>query len=50
MPCEGLSPEEGPAREIRSDQGTNLVGAEKELNLALQQMDYDEFGFATDGL
>ena len=32
----------GPISEIRSDQGTNLVGAEKELNLALKQMDNDE--------
>jgi hypothetical protein len=32
----------GPVREIRSDQGTNLVGAEKELNLALKEMNHDE--------
>ena len=29
----------GPVREIRSDQGTNLVGAEKELRRALEEMD-----------
>ena len=29
----------GPVREIRSDQGTNLVGAEKELQRALEEMD-----------
>ena len=32
----------GPVREIQSDQGTNLVGAEKELNLALKRMDNDK--------
>ena len=29
----------GPIRELRSDQGTNFVGAENELNTALQEMD-----------
>ena len=29
----------GPVREIRSDQGTSLVGAEKELRRALEEMD-----------
>lgn len=29
----------GPVREIRSDQGTNLVGAERKLKLALQELD-----------
>ena len=29
----------GPVREIRSDQGTNRVGAEKELRRALEEMD-----------
>ena len=29
----------GPIRELRSDQGTNFVGAENELNRALQEMD-----------
>ena len=29
----------GPVREIRSDQGTNLVGAEKELRRALEEID-----------
>ena len=28
-----------PVREIRSDHGTNLVGAEKELRRALEEMD-----------
>ena len=32
----------GPVREIRSDRGTNLVGAEKELNLALKEMNHEE--------
>ena len=29
----------GPIRELRSDQGTNFVGAENELKRALQEMD-----------
>ena len=29
----------GPIRELRSDQGTNYVGAENELKRALQEMD-----------
>ena len=29
----------GPVREIRSDQGTNLIEAEKELRRALEEMD-----------
>ena len=29
----------GPIRELRSDQGTNFVGAENELKAALQEMD-----------
>lgn len=29
----------GPVREIRSDQGTNFIGAENELKRALQEMD-----------
>ena len=32
----------GPVREIRSDQGTNFVGAENELKLALQEMDSEK--------
>ena len=32
----------GPFRKIRSDQGTNLVGAENELKLVLQEMDTDK--------
>lgn len=31
----------GPVREIRSDQGTNLVGAEKQLGRALEEMNND---------
>ena len=31
----------GPIREIRSDQGTNIVGAEKELKRALGEMDHN---------
>ena len=31
----------GPVREIKSDQGTDLVGAEKELKKALEQMDHN---------
>ena len=30
----------GPVREIRSDRGTNIVGAEKELKKALDEMDH----------
>lgn len=30
----------GPVREIRSDQGTNIVGAERELKKALEEMDH----------
>ena len=29
----------GPIRELRSDQGTNFVGAENELKAAVQEMD-----------
>ena len=32
-------PRRGPVREIRSDQGTNITGAEKELQRALSEMD-----------
>ena len=32
----------GPIRELRSDQGTNFVGAENELKRALQEMDDEE--------
>ena len=32
----------GPIRELRSDQGTNFVGAERELKLALQEMDSEK--------
>ena len=31
----------GPVREIRSDQGTNIVGAQTELKKALEEMDHD---------
>ena len=31
----------GPVRELRSDQGTNFVGAQNELKKALQEMDDD---------
>ena len=30
----------GPVREIRSDRGTNIIGAEKELKKALDKMDH----------
>ncbi|XP_067024054.1 uncharacterized protein [Acropora muricata] len=30
----------GPVREVRSDRGTNIVGAEKELKKALDEMDH----------
>ena len=30
----------GPVREIRSDQGTNIVGAERELKKALDELDH----------
>ena len=32
----------GPVREIHSDQGTNLIGAENELKLAVKEMDSDK--------
>lgn len=32
----------GPIRELRSDQGTNFVGADNELKKALQEMDDDQ--------
>ena len=32
----------GPIRELRSDQGTNFVGAQNELKKALQEMDDDQ--------
>ena len=32
----------GPVREIRSDQGTNIVGAQTELKNALEEMDHDD--------
>lgn len=32
----------GPVREVHSDQGTNLIGAENELELALKEMDSDK--------
>ena len=32
----------GPVRQLRSDQGTNLVGAKGELKEALEKMDNDE--------
>ena len=32
----------GPVREIRSDQGTNIVGAQTELKKALEEMDHDD--------
>ena len=31
----------GPLREIRSDQGTNIVGAERELKKALDELDHN---------
>ena len=31
----------GPVREIRSDQGTNIVGAERELKKALDELDHN---------
>ena len=32
----------GPIRELRSDQGTNFVGAQNELKKTLQEMDNDQ--------
>ena len=32
----------GPVREIRSDQGTNIVGAQTELKKALEEMEHDD--------
>ena len=32
----------GPVREIRLDQGTNIVGAQTELKKALEEMDHDD--------
>ena len=32
----------GPVREIRSDQGTNIVGAQTEFKKALEEMDHDD--------
>ena len=34
----------GPNRQIRSDQGTNFVGAKKELKEALGELDHDKIG------
>ena len=37
-----------PAREIRSDQGTNIVGAQTALKKALGEMDHDDIQRHTD--
>ena len=34
----------GPIRQMRSDQGTNFVGAKKELKEALGELDHDKIG------
>ena len=32
----------GPVREIRCDNGTNFIGAQRELSQAMQEMDHDQ--------
>ena len=34
----------GPIRQLRSDQGTNFVGAQRELKIALEEMDNERIG------
>ena len=42
LPKKSFIARRGSVREIRSDQGTNIVGAETELKKALEEMDHDD--------